>query len=249
VSAIFRFDPDEVAVVTGGTTGIGLALSKLLRSEGVTVVVMHLPSSQAPPGLDATFIPCDIRDEVAVSTAFSTIVHEYGRLDMLANVAALVGLAVDAPLLEHSTELFRAVLETNLTAQFTVIRECARRMIEYGSTGRIVNVASIRGHLGGERIASYVASKTGLIGLTRAAALELAPHNIRVNAVAPGFIASEIALAEEQHTLPSRFNKEIPIAKFGQPIDAARVIAALLSADSNFVTGSVWDVDGGARAY
>jgi 2-dehydro-3-deoxy-L-rhamnonate dehydrogenase (NAD+) len=249
VSSVYGFQPGEVAVVTGGATGIGLALSRLLRSVQVSVVAFYLPSTDPPRELDVSFIPCDIRDEAAVVDAFSRVADGYGRIDMLANVAALLGLAVEAPLLEHSSDMFREVLDVNVVGQFLVIRECARRMIELGCAGRIVNVASVRGHLGTEWSAAYVASKHGVIGLTRAAALELAPHGIRVNAVAPGFIATELALAEEEHSKPMRFYKETPIGRFGQPIDAARVIAALLSADSNFVTGSVWDIDGGARAY
>jgi 3-oxoacyl-[acyl-carrier protein] reductase len=107
----------------------------------------------------------------------------------------------------------------------------------------------VRGHLGGERIAGYVAAKTGLICLTRAAALELAPHGIRVNAVAPGFIGTANALAEAPASEPWTFEKPAPLGEPGTPRDAAVVIAALLSADTAFVTGSVYDVDGGLRTY
>lgn len=152
-------------------------------------------------------------------------------------------------MLEHSTTLFREVVETNLTAQFTVLREVADTMISGNVAGRIVNVASIRGVLGGERIAAYSASKAGLIGLTRSCALELAPHGIRVNAVAPGYIASETAIRELDLVKPWRFEKDRPIGRAGSPNDVARIVGALLSSDSGFVTGTCYLIDGGVAAY
>lgn len=248
--SVFGFTADEVAIVTGGTTGIGLDLVRLLTDEGVRVAVFALPADAAAVAAEpALVVGCDIRDDAAVAAAVARTVAELGRVDMLANNAALVGQRVEAPLLEHSTALFRDVVETNLTGQFTVLREVAKVMVAGGVRGRIVNVASVQGHLGGERIAAYSASKAGVIGLTRAAALELAPHGIRVNAVAPGFIATETALREAEHAEPWRFEKGIPLGSPGTPRDAARVIAALLSADSAFVTGSTWDVDGGVRTF
>lgn len=249
MTGVYNFTPGEVAVITGGATGIGLALARLLAGESVTVVVLHLPQTELPTNLEATYVACDVRDEAGVARTFARVAEDFGRIDMVANVAALLGLAVEAPLLEHPAELFREVMDVNVVGQFLVIRESARQMVALGCRGRIVNVSSVRGHLGVERAAAYVASKHGVLGLTRAAALELAPHGIRVNAVAPGYVASELALAEEPYTTTPTFRKKIPIAEYAQPVDAARVIAALLSADSNFVTGSVWDIDGGVRAY
>ncbi len=177
------------------------------------------------------------------------VMDRFGHLEMLANCAALVGLRVEAPLLEHSTALFRDVVETNLTAQFTVLREVASNMRRGEIAGRIVNVASVRGVIAGERIAAYSAAKAGLIGLTRSSALELAPYGIRVNAVAPGFTVTEIATRELPDEVPWRFAKEIPLGRGATPAEVARVIAALLSSDSGFVTGACYTVDGGMSMY
>jgi NAD(P)-dependent dehydrogenase (short-subunit alcohol dehydrogenase family) len=215
----------------------------------VDVAVLALDEAEPADLAGALRLSCDIRDDGAVIAAVQAVLERFGRLDMLVNNAALVGRQVEAPILEHSTELFQKVIETNLVGQFIVLREAARAMVARGAQGRIVNVSSVRGHLGGERTSAYNAAKAGVIGLTQSAALELAPHGIRVNSVAPGFIATESALREAETAEPWRFDKQIPLGRPGTPDEAARVIAALLSPDSGFVTGSTWDADGGIRTF
>jgi NAD(P)-dependent dehydrogenase (short-subunit alcohol dehydrogenase family) len=246
----FSFGADETALVTGGTTGIGKAVVDLLRGQGVRVTALYLdPVVGGEEDKGLRLMRCDIRDEAAIVAVVKELIASWGHIDMLVNNAAILGRAIHAPFLEHTTELFRNVVETNLIGTFVMLREVARAMIDAGTPGRIVNVSSARGHLGAECAAGYGSAKTGVIGLTRSAALALAPHNIRVNAVAPGYIMSELAQRESHLPPDERFTKAIPLGRTGSPLDAARVIAALLSADSSFVTGSTWDVDGGIRAY
>jgi NAD(P)-dependent dehydrogenase (short-subunit alcohol dehydrogenase family) len=247
---IFGLRPDETAIVTGGATGIGLVVGRMLAENGVQVGAFHLPTDQLPDGANGIrFITCDVRDEPAVVAAVRELASAWGHIDMLVNNAALLGGAVETEFLDHSTDLFRAVLETNLTGTFIVLREVAREMVARNTPGRIVNVSSVRGHLGAHRSAAYSASKAGVLGLTRSAALALAPHGIRVNAVAPGWISSDVVTPGGNAPSRERFQKDIPLGRPGTPLEAARVIAALLSADSGFVTGSTWDVDGGVRTY
>jgi 3-oxoacyl-[acyl-carrier protein] reductase len=247
---VFGFSDSETAIVTGGTTGIGRAVTEVLAAHGVKVAAICLERPAQP--MDSPHIQivnCDVRDEHQIKDTVSGLVSEWGHIDMLVNNAAILGRAVHSPFLEHSTDLFRRVIETNLVGTFMMLREVARCMVEAGTAGRIVNVSSARGHLGAERAAGYGSAKSGVIGLTRSAALALAPMGIRVNAVAPGYIMSELAESESHLAPDERFTKDIPLGRTGTPEEAARVIAGLLSRDSGFVTGSVWDIDGGIRAY
>lgn len=249
MNPIIGFRDGDVALVTGAAGGIGRALTKLLASCGVTVVAADLPDAIDRVETATLCVSFDIRDEQDVADALRRIEREVGPIHMLANNASIVGHAVEAPLLEHSIDLFRRVVDVNLTGQFIVLKAVAGQMVDHEIEGRIVNVASLRGHLGGERIAAYVAAKAGVIGLTRATALELAPHKIRVNAVAPGFIATAKALEEEAASTPWRFTKPIPLQRYGEPPEAATLIATLLSENTGYVTGSIFDIDGGMRAY
>jgi NAD(P)-dependent dehydrogenase (short-subunit alcohol dehydrogenase family) len=242
----------QVAVVTGGGTGIGRAVAERLVAEGAVVVVGQLRADSVAPLPGARIEELDVRDEPAVERFVSTVVEAHGRLDVVVNNAALTGPPVVAPLLDHSAALFRDVLATNLLGTFLVTRAAARAMIARGSGGRLINLSSVDGFVAEEFASGYVASKAGILGLTRACAVELAPHGITVNAIAPGQIFTEAGVAANELVggagLQYRHYREAPLGAAGTPQDVAGVALFLASPDARWVTGAAIAVDGGFLA-
>jgi NAD(P)-dependent dehydrogenase (short-subunit alcohol dehydrogenase family) len=201
----------------------------------------------APPGCELREL--DVRDEAAVD---ALVAHLGARLAVVVNNAALTGPPVLAPLLDHPADLYRAVVETNLVGPFLVSRAAARAMVAAGVEGRIVNVASIDSFVAEEFAAGYVAAKSGVLGLTRACAVELAPHRITVNAVAPGQILSEAGAAARtvvaEAQLAYRHYRAGPLGEAGEPRDVAAAVAWLASPEARWVTGTTLVVDGGYLA-
>lgn len=237
----------RVALVTGGATGIGRASAERLRSDGFHVVIGQLGAeAYSVEGCDLREL--DVRDEPAVAA----LIDEYaGDLAVLVNNAAVVGLPVQAPLLSHSTELFREILDVNLIGAFVCAREAARAMVARGAGGRIINLGSVNSFMAEEYAAGYATSKAGILGLTRACAVELAAHRITVNAVAPGQIWTDSAQAATPGAVgvpEYRFYREAPLGAGGEPSDVAAVIAWLASDESRWVTGTTLVVDGGFLA-
>ena len=195
----------------------------------------------------------DVRDAAAVEALVAAIVDDCGSLDIAVSNAAITGPGALAPLLDHPVELFRGILETNLVGPFAVTRAAARAMVDAGAGGRIINIASIDAFIAEEYAAGYVSAKTGLLGLTRASAVELAEHGITVNAIAPGQIFSEAGIAADelrgQDALPPyRFYREGPLGAGGEPADVAGAAVFLASPDARWVTGTTLVVDGGLLA-
>lgn len=234
-------------MVTGGATGIGRAAAERLNADGFRVIIGQ-PDAAAydVPGCELREL--DVRDEPGVAELMDDCGDD---LAVLVNNAALVGLPVQASLLDHSTELFREILEVNLVGAFVASREAARVMIGGGRSGRIINLGSVNSFMAEEYASGYVSSKSGILGLTRACAVELAAHQITVNAVAPGQIWSESARAATPGAagVPEyRFYREAPLGAGGEPTDVAAVISWLASGDSRWVTGTTIAVDGGFLA-
>ena len=235
----------KTALVTGASRGIGLAITKSFLEHGATVHA--LSRSQVDPATvsaaDSERLihhPVDVSDETAVGRVVTTILDQSESVDILVNNA---GITRDGLIMRMSTDDWRKVLDVNLSSAFFTSRALARHMIKRRS-GCIINVSSVVGVIGNPGQANYVASKAGLIGLTKSLARELAGRSVRVNAVAPGFIATAMTdrLNDEQR---SAISARIPLQRIGTPQEVAAVCLFLASDLSSYVTGQVLHVDGG----
>jgi NAD(P)-dependent dehydrogenase (short-subunit alcohol dehydrogenase family) len=243
----------RVAVVTGGATGIGRAVAERLLAEGARVAIGQLGADAHSAPAGARMWELDVRDAQAVAAFVQRTVDELGGLDVAVANAAITGTPALAPFLEHPVELLRDILDTNLVGPFLLAQAAARAMIAAGRGGRIVNIASINSFVAEEFASGYVASKAGILGLTRACAVELAPHRITVNAVAPGQIFSESgsassALRTTAATPEYRHYRDAPLGAGGEPADVAGAVAYLASDDARWVSGTTVVVDGGYLA-
>ncbi len=240
---------DRVALVTGGGRGIGQAVSLRLAALGAKVIVNYV--ARPEPALDtvarieaaggqARVAQFDVADAAAAQEAITALAAEEGRLDILVNNA---GITRDGLLLKMKEEAWDAVIDTNLKGAFNCLRAAAKPMMKQ-RWGRIVNITSVIGFAGNAGQVNYAAAKAGLLGLTKSAARELASRNITVNAVAPGYIETEMTsgLSEE---LAARILAEIPLARLGQAGDVAAAVAYLVSAGADYVTGQCLHVNGG----
>lgn len=239
----------KVAVVTGASRGIGRAIALELGRRGIFVVVNYNGSAEkaeavreeiAAAGGEACVMQCDVSDYGACETFLKQVIKEYKRIDILVNNA---GVTRDGLLMQMKEEDFDVVLNTNLKGAFHTIRFAARQMLKQRS-GRIINLSSIVGIRGNGGQVNYSASKAGVIGLTKSAAKELASRGITVNAIAPGFIETEMTEVLPEEVKEATL-KEIPLQKFGKPEDVAKAVAFLASDEAAYITGQVLCVDGG----
>ncbi len=239
----------KTAIVTGASRGIGAEIAKHLAKEGARVVVNY-SGSQAKAeevvteiiesGGDAFSIQASVSDTESVSTMVSETMSRFGSVDILVNNA---GITRDNLLMRMKENEWDDVIDTNLKGVFICTKAVTRQMMKQRA-GRIINISSIVGVSGNAGQANYVAAKAGVIGLTKTTAKELASRNINVNAIAPGFITTEMTdeLPEEVKT---QMLTQIPLAKLGNPQDVAKAVVFLASEDSNYITGQTLHVDGG----
>lgn len=239
----------KTAIVTGASRGIGRAVALKLAEEGAAVVINYNGSADRAEevkneieknGGKAKVMQCNVSDFQACESFIKEVTAKFGRIDILVNNA---GITRDGLLMRMSEDDFDAVIDTNLKGTFNCIRFASRQMMKQRS-GRIINLSSVSGVLGNAGQANYCASKAGVIGLTKSAARELASRGITVNAIAPGFIHTEMT-----QVLPEKVKEasiaQIPLRAFGEPEDIAEAAAFLASEKARYITGQVLCVDGG----
>jgi 3-oxoacyl-[acyl-carrier protein] reductase len=239
---------DKVALVTGASQGIGRATALALAESGAKVAIaarnteklMSLAEEILAAGGEALPVPMDVADAAQVKAGFQQLLGKLGKLDILVNNAAITR---DTLALRMKLEDWDAVLRTNLTGAHLCIQQALGAMLKQRA-GRIINISSVVAETGNAGQANYVASKAGLIGLTRAIAVEVASRNITVNAIAPGFIATPMTdpLSTE---LKEKMKAMIPLGRFGSDRDVATAIVFLASDEAGYITGQVLDVNGG----
>lgn len=239
----------KIAVVTGGSRGIGKAVAERLASEGAFVIINYNGSCECAKkvkqgildkGGKAEILQCDVSEFAACESFIKEIIGTYGRIDILVNNA---GITKDGLLMAMSEADFDNVIDTNLKGCFQMIRFASRRMMKQ-RYGRIINVSSVSGVAGNAGQANYSASKAGIIGLTKSAAKELASRGITCNAIAPGFVKTEMTdvLSDE---VKENAKKQIPLGRFAEPEDIANAAVFLASDKASYITGQVLLVDGG----
>jgi 3-oxoacyl-[acyl-carrier protein] reductase len=242
----------KAAIVTGGASGIGREIAPRLAAAGASVLVADrdgagaeaVAGEIAASGGRALGWEVDVRDPAGCEALIAAAREAFGRLDALVTSA---GIARSRPFLETSLELWQETLDVNLTGAFLCCQAAAPAMIATGS-GRIITIASVSGQRGGTNRAAYGASKGGVITLTRVMAVELAQHNITVNAIAPGPI--ETPMASVMHTAADRaaWLGTVPAQRYGTPAEVAAAVVFLASDEASYITGHVLNVDGGFGA-
>jgi 2-dehydro-3-deoxy-D-gluconate 5-dehydrogenase len=243
----------KVALVTGANTGIGQAIAIALAEAGADVAIagrsepVETLAAIRSAGRKAASIRADLSSIEPVSDVVGQMLAEFGRLDILVNNA---GIIRRNDLLDFTEEEWDSVIDTNLKSLFFLSQTAARHMVdrakEPGSSGKIVNIASLLSFQGGVRVPSYTAAKSGVAGLTKAMANELASKGVQVNAIAPGYIATNnTAALQADETRNRQIMERIPAGRWGRPEDIAGTAVFLASSASDYVTGQVLAVDGG----
>ncbi len=241
-------DTDKIAIVTGAGRGIGLEIARELLAAGMTVVAVDLkedlladlPEALGNPGEKLVCRALDVTDGEGFTKLVDDVAEQYEHVDVLVNNA---GITRDGLLMRMDDADWEIVLKVNLTSAFVGTRAVSKYMVRQRG-GSIVNMASYSGLEGNRGQANYAASKAGLLGLTKTTAKELASKNVRCNAVAPGFIQTEMTDALPQQAKDIALSL-IPLKKMGQPEDIAKAVRFLASDDSSYITGQVLSVDGG----
>jgi NAD(P)-dependent dehydrogenase (short-subunit alcohol dehydrogenase family) len=238
-----------IAVVTGGGSGIGLAITeKLVQSKIHTIIVGRdqdkLSAASKRLGDLCEPLPGDLNDLASIPKLVNSVIDKHGRIDVLVNNA---GINMKKEFTEVTDDDFQKVILTNLTAVFSMSREVVKCMLDKGIKGSIINISSMASQYGIPKVIAYTASKSAIEGMTRAMAVELSPKGIRVNCIAPGFIATDMS-AKALNSDPERKGKALgrtPMGELGQPSDIGDACAFLASDAAKYITGVVLPVDGG----
>jgi NAD(P)-dependent dehydrogenase (short-subunit alcohol dehydrogenase family) len=249
MSPRFRLD-GKVALVTGASSGLGAHFARLLAAEGAQVALVARRLDRIEAGVQtivadggtARAWQMDVTDARSVAEAVASVAATYGRIDVLINNA---GIAATRPFLEQDEEGWRTIIDTNLSGMMRAGREVAKCMAAQGQGGAIVNVASILGLRTAAQLAPYAAAKAGVISLTQTMALELARHAVRVNALAPGYVETDLNRDFLRGPAGQSLVKRVPLRRFGEASDLDGALLLLASDAGRFVTGITLPVDGG----
>lgn len=240
---------NKVAIVTGASRGIGRAIAIALAKNGATVVVNYCGSKEKAEevvtsietmGQKSMSYQADVSDATSVQTMFATVMEKYGSVDILVNNA---GITKDNLILKMTEEDFDAVVETNLKGVFHCLKVAAKIMLKQKS-GRIINISSISGVIGNPGQVNYSAAKAGVLGMTKSLAKELGARGITVNAVAPGYINTEMT-ENLSDSLKDKVKDLIPLKRLGEVEDIAEMVAFLASDKAAYITGQTIQIDGG----
>lgn len=238
---------NRVALVTGSGRGIGKAIAQRLADGGATIVINDISDAAVvvaeeikTAGKPSLFIKADVTSSIEVGQMFEKLISILGRIDILVNNA---GIARDQLTVRMSDEEWDAVLNTNLKSVFICMRAALRYMMRQ-RWGRIINISSIVGIMGNPGQANYSAAKAGIIGLTRSVAKEMGSRQITVNAVAPGYIETEMTLKLPEK-VKEEYSKRVPLGFLGTPSDVAEAVAFLASEQARYITGQILCIDGG----
>ncbi len=238
----------RIALVTGGAKGIGAAIASRLARDGHRIAIggrdaealQRHAAVLSALGAETFTVSADLADPRACEAIVAAVEEKWGPVDVLVNNA---GITRDGLAVRMSIEDFQAILQVNLVAAFALSRKVARGMMK-ARWGRIVNISSIVAEMGNAGQANYIAAKAGLIGLTKALAVELAPRSITVNAITPGFISTEMTASLPEAVI-DQYKARIPLGRFGSPDDVAAVVGFLASDQASYITGQTIRVDGG----
>lgn len=241
----------KVALVTGSSRGIGKAEALALAEDGVNIIINYIRNEEAAhqvaesvrlKGRESLVVKADVTKSKEVEYMVEKSISRFGKIDILVNNAGIAGEYIGKSIVDMTEDEWNMVVETSLKGTFLVTKYVAREMIKR-KEGRIINTSSVYGQSGGRPgVANYASAKSGIIGFTKTAALELSKYGVTVNAISPGFIETELA-----RTLPIKDDlvKQIPLRRFGKPEEIGRMIAFLASPHAAYITGSVVEVNGG----
>lgn len=230
----------KTAIVTGGTRGIGRAITEKLVAQRAMVAVLSRSPYTGESQENVSYYTCDVGDFTSAQETVTQIIKDLGAVDILVNNA---GITKDNLILKMSSEDFDAVINANLKGTFNMIKSCYSHFAKRRS-GRIINISSVSALLGTKGQANYVSSKEGIIGLTKVTARELGARGVTCNAIAPGFIETEMT-AVLSDDLKAQYAAQIPMGKYGSTDDVANLVAFLASDESSYITGQTISVDGG----